>query len=41
LVITGRCAHPEVIVLADLVSEVLEIKHPYRAGLEAREGVEY
>jgi len=41
LVLTGRCAHPEVIVLADLVSEVLEKKHPYRAGLEAREGVEY
>jgi len=41
LVITGRYARPEVVALADLVSEVLEIKHPYQAGMDAREGVEY
>jgi cob(I)alamin adenosyltransferase len=41
LVITGRYAHPDVVELADLVSEVREIKHHYRKGLEAREAVEY
>jgi cob(I)alamin adenosyltransferase len=41
LVITGRYARPEVVALADLVSEVREIKHPYQAGMDAREGVEY
>ncbi len=41
LVITGRYARPEVVTLADLVSEVREIKHPYQAGMDAREGVEY
>ncbi len=41
LVITGRNAHPEVIGLADLVSEVREVKHHYQSGVKAREGVEY
>ncbi len=41
LVITGRNAHPDVVELADLVSEVREVKHHYRKGIEAREGVEY
>jgi cob(I)alamin adenosyltransferase len=41
LVITGRYANPAVIELADLVSEVHEVKHHYRAGVEAREGVEF
>ena len=41
LVLTGRNAHPKIIEAADLVSEVLEIKHHYRAGLQAREGVEF
>ncbi|MCP4229944.1 MAG: cob(I)yrinic acid a,c-diamide adenosyltransferase [bacterium] len=41
LVITGRNAHPDIIELADLVSEVREIKHHYKNDVEAREGVEY
>jgi cob(I)alamin adenosyltransferase len=41
LVITGRGAHPDVVRAADLVSEVLNIKHHYDAGVEAREGVEF
>ncbi len=41
LIITGRAAHPEVVKIADLVSEVLNIKHHYDAGVQAREGVEY
>jgi len=41
LILTGRSAHPEVVRRADLVSEVLNIKHHYDAGVEAREGIEY
>ncbi len=41
LIITGRAAHPDVVKVADLVSEVLNIKHHYDAGVQAREGVEY
>lgn len=41
LVLTGRDAHPEVIELADTVSEVREIKHAYRKGIEPQPGVDY
>ena len=34
LVLTGRDAHPQVIELADTVSEIIEIKHAYRKGIE-------
>ena len=40
LVLTGRGAHPEVIALADLVTEMREIKHYYNAGQPARVGIE-
>jgi len=41
LVITGRNAHPEIIKRAHLVTEMKEIKHPYREGLLGRKGIEY
>ncbi len=41
LVLTGRGASGELIKAADLVSEVLDIKHPYRTGTTARKGIEY
>ncbi len=41
LVLTGRYAHPEIVKMADLVSEMLEIKHPYQQGIQGREGVDY
>ena len=41
LVITGRNAHPKVVKLADLVSEVKEVKHYYQQGVQARRGIEY
>ena len=40
LVITGRRADPKVIEVADLVTEMKEIKHYYQDGVEAREGIE-
>ena len=41
IVITGRYAKPEVVEIADLVTEMCEIKHYYRQGVMAREGIEY
>jgi cob(I)alamin adenosyltransferase len=41
LVLTGRNATPRLMEAADLVSEIKEIKHPYRKGIPARKGVEY
>ena len=41
LVLTGRYAHPELVKMADLVTEMLEIKHPYQHGVQARKGVDY
>ena len=40
LVITGRNADPKVIAVADLVTEMKEIKHYYHRGIEARQGIE-
>jgi cob(I)alamin adenosyltransferase len=39
--LTGRNAHPEVIALADLVTEMKAVKHPYKAGVKAQRGVEF
>ena len=41
VVLTGRNAKPEVIELADLVTEMVAVKHPFRAGIKAQAGVEY
>jgi len=41
LVLTGRYAAPEIMELADTVSEVREIKHHYNAGIKDRAGIEY
>jgi cob(I)alamin adenosyltransferase len=40
LVLTGRKADPRIIDAADLVTEMKEIKHYYRNGVEARVGIE-
>jgi cob(I)alamin adenosyltransferase len=41
LVLTGRDAHAELIELADTVSEVNEIKHAYRKGIDPQPGIDY
>jgi len=41
LVLTGRWTHPEIIKIADYVTEFKEIKHPYKKGIKARSGAEY
>lgn len=40
IIFTGRYAPPEVVAKADLVTEMLEIKHYYHQGVEARAGIE-
>jgi len=41
LILTGRYADVELVKMADLVTEMLKIKHPYDEGIIAREGMEY
>ncbi|ATC63228.1 cob(I)yrinic acid a,c-diamide adenosyltransferase [Nibricoccus aquaticus] len=41
IVITGRGALPELIELADLVTEMREIKHPFKAGIKAQRGIDF
>ena len=41
LILTGRDAHPQVIELADTVSEIKEVKHAYRKGIEPQPGIDY
>ena len=41
VVVTGRNARPEVIEAADLVTEMTLVKHPFRAGVKAQQGIEY
>ncbi len=40
-VLTGRDAPPALIEAADLVSEMVEIKHPFQAGIMAQKGIDY
>lgn len=41
IVLTGRYAPTAIMEAADLVSEVREIKHHFKAGVKARPGIEY
>ena len=41
IVLTGRNAKDELMEMADLVTEMTQIKHPFRAGIKAQEGVEF
>jgi cob(I)alamin adenosyltransferase len=41
LVITGRNARPELIEIADLVTEMKEIKHPYQKGVLAQRAIDW
>ena len=41
VIVTGRNAAPELIEIADLVTEMEQVKHPFRSGVKAQVGVEY
>lgn len=40
IILTGRNAKPEVIERADLVTDMIEVKHYYHRGISARKGIE-
>ena len=41
LILTGRNASKEILKLADLITEMKEVKHPYQKGIECRKGIEW
>jgi cob(I)alamin adenosyltransferase len=41
VVITGRNANPALVDMADLVTDMRPVKHPYRTGIKAQKGVEF
>jgi len=42
VILTGRNAHPKIVEIADLVTEMKEIKHPYKdQGVIAQRGIEF
>jgi cob(I)alamin adenosyltransferase len=41
LILTGRYVPSEIVEVADLVTEMKEIKHPFNKGYQARKGIEY
>jgi len=41
IIMTGRGATQEMMDLADLVTEMKKIKHPFDKGIDARQGIEY
>jgi len=41
VVVTGRNAKPELLEIADLVTEMTLVKHPFRSGVKAQAGIEF
>src|SRR6516225_933461 len=41
VILTGRDAKPEIIEIADMVTEMREIKHPFQKGIVAQKGIEF
>ncbi len=41
VVATGRNAKPELLAIADLVTEMTMVKHPFQAGIKAQKGIEF
>ena len=41
IILTGRDAKPEIIEVADLVTEMREVKHPFSRGISAQKGIEF
>ena len=41
VIITGRSQIPELVEIADTVSEIKEVKHAFKAGIRAQKGIEF
>ncbi|MCB1639537.1 MAG: cob(I)yrinic acid a,c-diamide adenosyltransferase, partial [Thiothrix sp.] len=40
VIITGRAASPALCELADTIAEIGDVKHAYRAGIQAQQGID-
>lgn len=41
VIVTGRAARPELVELADTVSEIADVKHAFKAGVKAQAGIDF
>ena len=41
VVVTGRNAKPQLVEIADLVTEMTLVKHPFEAGIKAQRGIDF
>jgi len=41
VILTGRNAHPDVMALADIVTEMRSVKHPFDKGIAAQKGIDF
>ena len=41
IIMTGNYISDKILELADLVTEMKEIKHPYKKGIKAKKGIDY
>lgn len=41
VIVTGRDAHPDLVELADTVTEMTEVKHAYKSGIRALRGIDF
>ena len=41
VIVTGRDAPPELVEIADLVTEMVKVKHPFDQGIRAQRGIEW
>ncbi len=41
LILTGRYADPKLVKLADLVTDMVKVKHPFDKGILSRKGIDY
>lgn len=41
VILTGRDAKPALIEMADLVTDMQEVKHPFQSGIKARQGIDF
>ena len=41
VIVTGRDAKPEIIADADLVTEMTQVRHPFEAGIKAKQGIDF
>ena len=41
VIVTGRDAKPEIVADADLVTEMTQVRHPFEAGIKAKQGIDF